>query len=66
MNSLQDSLDPELFVRIHRSTIVNIGRIKELQPASHGEYLIILRNGVRLQSSRSHHEKVKALTLNPV
>ena len=39
---------------------------EELQPASHGEYLIILRNGVRLQSSRSYHEKVKALTLNPV
>jgi len=65
IRTLQASLDPELFVRIHRSVIVNIGRIQELQPASHGEYVIVLRGGVRLQSGRSYHEKVKALTLNP-
>lgn len=52
IHTLQSSLDPELFVRIHRSVIVNIGRIQELQPASHGEYVIVLRGGVRLPLSR--------------
>jgi two-component system LytT family response regulator len=65
MNTLEASLDPEVFIRIHRSMIVNIERIKELQPESHGEYVIVLRSGVRLQSSRSYHDKVKALTSNP-
>jgi two-component system LytT family response regulator len=65
MNTVQASLDPKVFIRVHRSAIVNIERIKELQPASHGEYVIVLRNGVRLQSTRSYHEKVKALTSNP-
>jgi two-component system LytT family response regulator len=65
MNALQGSLDPQVFIRIHRSIIVNIERIKELQPVSHGEYVVILRSGVRLQSSRSYHEKMKALASNP-
>jgi two-component system LytT family response regulator len=65
MNTIDASLDPEMFLRIHRSLIVNVGRIKELQPAGHGEYVVVLRSGVRLQSSRSYHEKLKALASNP-
>lgn len=65
MNTLEKSLDPEMFQRIHRSVIVNIRRIKELQPALHGEYVITLQNGVRLQSGRIYHEKLKALVGNP-
>jgi two-component system LytT family response regulator len=65
MNTLEKSLDPELFLRIHRSVIVNLRRIKELQPAMHGEYVITLQNGVRLQSSRMYNEKLKALAANP-
>lgn len=65
MNTLEKSLDPEIFVRIHRSAIVNIKRIKELQPALHGEYVITLQNGVRLQSGRVYNEKLKALAANP-
>lgn len=45
MNTLEKSLDPELFLRIHRSIIVNVRRIKELQPVTHGEYVITLSNG---------------------
>ena len=37
MNTLEKSLDPETFLRIHRSIIVNLGRIKNLQSAAHGE-----------------------------
>ena len=65
MNALEESLHSDTFVRIHRSIIVNVRRIKELQPALHGEYAITLRDGTRLQSGRAWNEKVKALTANP-
>ena len=65
MNALEASLDPAVFIRIHRSFIVNIGRIQELHSAMHGEFMVLLRNGVRLQSSRTYHTRLKALTLNP-
>ncbi|HEX4229902.1 MAG TPA: LytTR family DNA-binding domain-containing protein [Bryobacteraceae bacterium] len=65
MNALEKQLDPELFLRIHRSVIVNVTRIRELQPIMHGEYVITLSNGVRLQSGRMYNEKLKALAANP-
>jgi two-component system LytT family response regulator len=65
MNTLEKSLDPEIFLRIHRSIIVNIRRIKELQPGVHGEYVITLASGIRLRSGRTYHEKLKGLTNNP-
>ena len=42
MNTLEKSLDPEIFLRIHRSIIVNVGRIQELEPSLHGEYVVTL------------------------
>lgn len=65
MNTIEKSLDPDVFLRIHRSIIVNIKRIKELQPALHGEYVITLQDGVRLQSGRIYNEKLRALSANP-
>ncbi len=65
MNTLEKSLDPETFIRIHRSLIVNLRRVKQIQPASHGEYLLLLHGGVRLQSGRTYHERIKALLANP-
>jgi two-component system LytT family response regulator len=65
MAALEKSLDPELFLRIHRSVIVNVRRIRDLQPVTHGEYAITLRNGVRLQSGRMYSERLKALAVNP-
>jgi two-component system LytT family response regulator len=65
MNTLAKSLDPEVFLRIHRSIIVNTTRIKELQPGAHGEYVVTLRSGVRLQSGRSYSEKLRAMAENP-
>jgi two-component system LytT family response regulator len=65
MNTLENSLDPEMFLRIHRSFMVNIRRIREMEPALHGEYIITLHNGVRLQSGRHYHAKLKALATNP-
>lgn len=65
LNTLEKSLDPDTFLRIHRSIVVNVTRIKELQPGVHGEYVITLENGTRLQSGRTYHEKLKALIGNP-
>jgi two-component system LytT family response regulator len=65
MSALEKSLDPGVFLRIHRSLIVNVGQIQELEPAAHGEYVVTLRSGARLRSGRSYHEKLKALTDNP-
>lgn len=65
MNTLEQSLDPAMFLRIHRSLIVNIGSIKAMHSATHGEYMLVLRSGVRLQSSRTYSAKLKAITSNP-
>lgn len=65
MNTLEKSLDPEMFLRIHRSFMVNVRRIREMEPALHGEYIITLHNGVRLQSGRHYHARLKALVTNP-
>ena len=59
MNSIEARLNPELFFRIHRSHIVNIERIKELQPWFNGEYVVILRTGARLTLSRGYREKLQ-------
>lgn len=59
MNGMESRLDGRRFVRIHRSRIVNTERIKELQPWFNGEYVVILRNGVRLTLSRGYREKLQ-------
>jgi two-component system, LytTR family, response regulator len=65
MNTLEKSLDPDNFLRIHRSIIVNLRRIKNLQSDAHGEHVITLRDGVRLQSGRTYSGRLKALINNP-
>ena len=65
IQTLQESLDPELFLRIHRSMIVNLHQIKEIAPAAHGECLITLQSGVRLQSSRTYSDALKQWANNP-
>jgi two-component system LytT family response regulator len=59
ISGLEAQLDPRKFVRIHRSAIVNIGRIKELQPWTHGEYHVILRDGTRLTLSRNYRDNLR-------
>jgi two-component system, LytTR family, response regulator len=59
MQSLESRLDAERFFRIHRSRIVNMERIQELQPWFNGEYVVILRNGTRLTLSRGYREKLQ-------
>jgi two-component system LytT family response regulator len=53
---LLQRLNPQNFVRVHRSAIVNTARIVELQPRSHGDYTVILRGGNQLTLSRAYKE----------
>ena len=61
MKNMEAKLDPKIFVRIHRSAIVNIDRIKELEPWFHGEYIVIMRDGTRLTASRVFSDRLSAL-----
>ena len=58
LQSLEGRLDPAQFLRIHRSTIVNLDRIRELKPTFHGDYAVFLRDGTELTLSRNYREKL--------
>jgi two-component system LytT family response regulator len=66
ISALESQLDPKKFIRVHRSAIVNIDRITELQPWFHGEYRIILGEGVQLTLSRTYREKLHDLLGRPL
>lgn len=66
ISSLETQLNGKKFLRIHRSTIVNLDRIQELQPWFHGEYRIILKDGTQLMLSRSYREKLQQVLGKPV
>ena len=61
MSGLEKRLDPKKFMRIHRSKIVNIDRIKEMKPWFRGEYVIVLKDNTELTLSRKYREKLKSL-----
>lgn len=54
LNELAGHLDPMRFIRVHRSSIVNIDSILELQPISHGEFELVLKDGHRSRVSRTY------------
>jgi two-component system LytT family response regulator len=58
MSEMERKLGDEKFVRIHRTVIVNLDRIKELQPWFNGEYIVILNNGIKLTASRGYKKKL--------
>ena len=59
MNGIEIRLDPDRFVRIHRSRIVNTERIQELQPSSKGDYLVLLTTGARVPMGRAYRDKLE-------
>lgn len=61
MKRLEAQFDPARFVRIHRSTIVNVERIKELQPYFRGEYVVVLQDGKSLKLSRGYKEHLETV-----
>jgi two-component system LytT family response regulator len=64
MNALQKTLDPRKFLRIHRSAIVNLDRVKALQPWFHGDYRVVLLTGVTLTLSRGYRKNLEERVLN--
>jgi two-component system, LytTR family, response regulator len=60
LQSLEGRLDPSIFLRIHRSTLVNLDRIQELQPLFHGDYVVKLLDGTELSLSRTYRERLAA------
>ena len=62
LNSIERRLPPEQFVRVHRSVIVNIKRVKEIQAWFQGDYVLILKNGKRVMSGRAYRDVVRRFT----
>jgi two-component system, LytTR family, response regulator len=60
LGELETKLDARQFLRIHRSTIVNLQKVKELHPHSHGDFLVVLSDGTELKLSRSYRQKVES------
>ncbi len=63
IREMEAQLDPARFVRVHRSAIVNIYRIKELQPWFRGDYRVILLDGTQLTLTKNHREKLDSQLL---
>lgn len=59
MKKIEEKLDPKLFQRIHRSTIVNLEKIEKVCSHINGEFFIIVKGGARLKMSRSYRDKIK-------
>ncbi len=65
MNTIEGVLDSNHFLRVHRSHIVNVQRISQLWSIAHGQYVIELRSGRRLQSGRTYGERIRRVLANP-
>ncbi len=61
MARLEARLDPRRFIRIHRSTIVNVDRVRKMSPAFAGEYAVILHDGTKLRLSRGYQDRLQEL-----
>lgn len=61
LTAFEESLDPEIFIRVHRSVIVNKGAIKELEPKFNNEFTLTLTNGTKTASSRNYYHTIKNL-----
>jgi two-component system LytT family response regulator len=59
MNELEAQLNPQKFVRIHRSIIVNLDRVKEMHPHFNGDYILVLEDGAQLKLSRTRREHLE-------
>lgn len=61
MQALEAQLDPQKFARIHRSIIVNLSRVKELQSSFGGDYVVVMSSGARLTLSRGYRTRLNGL-----
>lgn len=63
LGELESRLDPASFVRVHRSTLVNVEHLAEMHPLFHGDYELILRRGTRLTLSRRYRDRLRPFLL---
>jgi two-component system LytT family response regulator len=61
LKSVESQLDPEIFVRVHRSIIINLDRIESVKPHFHGEYVVTMKDGEKLTTSRSYSKRLRQL-----
>lgn len=61
MNGIETKLDPAQFIRIHRSRIANVERMKEVQPWFHGDYVVVMHDGTQLTWSAGYRERLQEL-----
>ena len=61
LKSVESRLDPRQFVRVHRSAIINVDRVASLGPHAHGEYVVIMKDGSKLKTSRTYSAKLRLL-----
>lgn len=64
LKTLEQKLDPLRFIRIHRSTMVNVNRVKVIEPWFSGDFKVILENGKKLKMSRNYKETLDKFKLN--
>jgi two-component system LytT family response regulator len=61
MKSFETKLDADTFLRVHRSALVNLDRVEKIEPFSHGEYLLTLRDGTKVRSSKAYSTRLHEL-----
>ena len=61
IKAIEARLDPRKFIRVHRSAIINVDKLRKLQPYFHGEYVVTLSDGTTLNSSRGYSDRLRAL-----
>jgi two-component system LytT family response regulator len=66
LRAMETKLDARTFLRVHRSVIVNVDAIRELQPWFHGDHVMILRSGARITCSRRYDERLRQMLANDV
>ena len=62
---MEATLDPDTFTRIHRSTIINVTRVKEMAPLFNGDQALTLKNGRKFTVSRSYRDRLMAALGQP-
>jgi two-component system LytT family response regulator len=61
LQSLEDRLDPTRFLRIHRSSLVNLEHVRKVTPALYGDYTVLMSDDTKLRLSRKNRGKLKQL-----